>query len=160
MDNMDRLEIIRGTVDEILRQQLDKEESRCGFVHLYGVASFCSLLALKRSLNSELCSIAGMLHDISSYKTGNYVDHARLSSDEVKGIIGELGCFVEEEIKIICEMISNHSDKQTIDDVYSELLKDADVLQHYLYNTSFEIMPHESIRLTRIIDELGIKINL
>ncbi|MBU3143798.1 HD domain-containing protein [Clostridium sp. CF012] len=152
---MDRLEMVRDIVDEILRQQLNKEKSRCGFVHLYGVASLCGLLALKRNLNSELCSIAGMLHDISSYKTGDYVDHAKLSSDETKGIMGELCCFTEEEIAIICEMILNHSDKQTINGIYSELLKDADVLQHYLYNTSFEINDHERKRLTRIIEELG-----
>ena len=31
---MNRLEMIRSIVDDILRQQPDKEESRCGFVHL------------------------------------------------------------------------------------------------------------------------------
>ena len=97
-----------------------------------------------------------MLHDISSYKSGIYVDHAKLSSIEARRITGELKCFNEEEIATICEMISNHSDKQSTDDIYSELLKDADVLQHYLYNTSFEINSHESKRLTRITKELGI----
>lgn len=152
---MNRLEIIRSIVDEIIREQPDKEESRCGFVHLYGVACICSLLAIKRNLNSELCSIAGMLHDISSYKTGSYDDHARLSAYEAKKIIVEVGGFTKEELVIVCEMISNHSDKHTINDIYSELLKDADVLQHYLYNTSFEIKEHERKRLTRVIEELG-----
>ena len=61
---MDRVEAVRQMVDEALRQQPDVEERRCGFVHLYGVAQSCGLLALKRGLDPELCTLAGMLHDI------------------------------------------------------------------------------------------------
>jgi hypothetical protein len=37
------------------------------------------------------------------------------------------------------------------------LLKDADVLQHYLYSTSFEPHGHMEARLVRILDESGVK---
>ena len=40
--------------------------------------------------------------------------------------------FNEEEKNIITNAIKNHSDKERIDDVYSEILKDADVLAQYL----------------------------
>ena len=51
---MDRLEKVRQVVDEILRQQPDLEERRCGFVHLYGVAQTCPLLALTRGLDPQI----------------------------------------------------------------------------------------------------------
>ena len=46
---------------------MDAEERRCAYLHLYGVAQACAMLALKRNENAELAIIAGMLHDIYSY---------------------------------------------------------------------------------------------
>jgi uncharacterized protein len=66
---MDRLESVRQVIDEIVRQQPDKEHSRCGFLHLYGVSATCMLLGLGRGLDPQLCAITGMLHDVWSYKT-------------------------------------------------------------------------------------------
>jgi uncharacterized protein len=154
---MNRLEEIRKLVDNILMKQSDFEERRCGCVHLYGVSATCGLLALKRGLNVELCEIAGMLHDISSYKTGCYVDHARLSSIEAREILNETDYFSNEEIDIICSAILSHSNKQDIDNPYNEILKDADVLQHYLYNTSFPIKKNEMDRMNVLFEELGIR---
>lgn len=150
---MDRLERVRQQVDGILRQQRDAEESRCGFVHLYGVAAVSALLALKRGLDPELCSVAGMLHDISSYKTGDPEDHARLSAREADRILGELGGFADEERRIIGSAITHHSDKDALHDPMDELLKDADVLQHYLYNTSLPVAPSRRRRLSAVLSE-------
>jgi uncharacterized protein len=154
---MNRLEEIRKFVDNIIMEQSDFEERRCGYIHLYGVSATCGLLALKRGLNVELCEIAGMLHDISSYKTGCYVDHARLSSIEAREILNGIDCFSNEEIDIICSAILSHSNKQDIDNPYNEILKDADVLQHYLYNTSFPIKENEMNRMNLLFKELGIR---
>ena len=38
----------------------DVEERRCTYLHLYGVAQFCSLIALKRGENAELAVMAGI----------------------------------------------------------------------------------------------------
>lgn len=154
---MNRLEAIRKLVDSILMEQSDFEERRCGYVHLYGVSATCGLLALKRGLNAEICEIAGMLHDISSYKTGCYVDHARLSSIEAREILSETDCFNNEEIDIICSSIFTHSNKQDINNPYNEILKDADVLQHYLYNTNLPIKENEIDRMNELFKELGIR---
>ena len=151
---MKRLESIRKTVDELLRQQPDKEESRCGFVHLYGVSIVSSLISLKRGLNPELSATAGMLHDISSYKTGNSQDHGRLSSIEAHRILKELGSYTEDEINVICHAITNHSNKKDIGDIYDEVLKDSDVLQHFLYR--IEIKENEKERLLNILKEFDI----
>jgi len=155
---MNRLEGIRKIVDGILIEQSDLEERRCGFVHLYGVSSICSLLALKRGLNVELCAIVGMLHDISSYKNGYSVDHSKLGSIEARKILKDTNCFNDNEIDIICNSISNHSDKHNVDNVYDEILKDADVLQHYLYNTNFQIEQKEKNRLSNLFSELNINL--
>lgn len=97
-----------------------------------------------------------MLHDISSYKIGYSLDHAKLGSIEARKLLKELNCFNEEEIDIICGSIFNHSSKQDVGNVYEEILKDADVLQHYSYNTNFLISENEKHRLSRILTELGI----
>ena len=88
---MNRLEQVRQRVDGILRGQPDLEERRCGFVHLYGVSQACALLALKRGLDVQLCAVAGMLHDIATYKTDNPAGHDRLGAVEAEHLLGELG---------------------------------------------------------------------
>jgi uncharacterized protein len=151
-----RVELVRQVIDEVLRQQPDEEERRCGFVHLYGVAQACALLALQRGLDPEQCTIAGMLHDIWSFKTGDPTDHAKLSSVEAQRIMLELGCFTEAENTTVGTAVAHHSDKGQVHSDFDELLKDADVLQHYLYNTSFEPLEHTKPRLAAILDELGV----
>jgi uncharacterized protein len=155
---MDRLEKVRQVIDEILRQQPDIEESRCGFVHLYGVASICALLALKRGLDPQICAVAGMLHDISSYKTGDATDHAQRSVLEAAEILSETGGFAQKEIDEVCEAISKHSAKDEKDGELAELLKDADVLQHHLYNPALPKEPdhHWQQRFDKTMAELAI----
>lgn len=154
---MDRLESLRQVIDEILRAQPDEEERRCGFVHLYGVAEACVLLALRRGLDVQLCAVAGMLHDIWTYQTGDPTDHARLGALEAERILRDSGSFTPDEIAVVCEAIFHHRDKETYHDKMSELLKDADVLQHYLYNPAQRVEPDEQQRLLCILDELGIE---
>ena len=153
---MDKLEAVREVVDGILRNQPDDKLSRNGFVHLYGVAVNASLLAAKRGLDPLLSTTAGMLHDISTYKTGDSTDHARLGSIEAKRILTELGSFTQEAISTICTAILHHRNKGEIDGAYDELLKDADVLQHYFYNTSFELIEKEKVRLASLLEEFGV----
>ena len=129
---MDRVQVVRQTVDEILRTQPDEETRQWGFVHLYGVATTCVLLAFRRGLDTELSSVAGFLHDISTYKTGDPTDHGRLSAQEANMILLDLGSFDPEEIRTVCTAIARHSDKVERHGEFDELLKDADVLQHVL----------------------------
>lgn len=152
-----RVELVRQVIDEVLRQQPDEEEHRCGFVHLYGVAQACALLALKRGLDPELCTIAGMFHDIWNYKSGNPTDDNVLGSAEAQKIMSDLGCFTEQEISAVGTAVLRHSDKGQVHGDFDELLKDADVLQHYLYNTSLERDGRVSARLVEILDELGVE---
>lgn len=53
-----RIERVRELVDEILLNMSDPTEGRCAYLHLYGVAQACALLALKCRENVELAVIA------------------------------------------------------------------------------------------------------
>ena len=155
---MDRLELVRKEIDEILLNQSDVELRRRGYVHLYGVAQNCSILAIKRGLDIELCSIMGMLHDIYTYKYGYVKEHGLLGVPDAEKILRKINTFTDEEIQIIKYAITYHSDKKTKHDQYSELLKDADVLQNSLYNTSFEIKHVK--RLKKIFKSFGVKVKV
>ncbi len=158
MEFMNRLELVRNEIDAILLNQNKVEERRNGYVHLYGVAQCCSILAIKRGLDVELCAIIGMLHDIHTYKFNYVKDHAILGATEAENLMKELNVFTDEEIEIVRNSIFNHSDKKTKQDKYSELLKDADVLQNSLYDTTFEIK-HKK-RLKKTFKNFGIKMKL
>ncbi len=123
---MNRLERLREVIDDILRQQPDQVESRCGFVHLYGVAATCAMISLKRGLDPELCATAGMLHDIWAYKTGSPANHAEFGAAEAERMLRDTGNYAEEEVLAIRSAILHHSNKQDIHDDMCELLKDAE----------------------------------
>lgn len=155
---MNRLELVRHEMDTILLNQKDADLQRDGFVHLYGVAQNCSILAIKKGLDIELCAVIGMLHDIYTYKNGYVKEHAVLGVRVAEKILQKLSVFTDDEIEIIKTAIGNHSDKKNKHDKYSELLKDADVLQNSLYNTSFEIKHVK--RLKKVFKSFGIKMKL
>jgi len=155
---MERLELVKNRIDTILLNQEDANVRHEGYIHLYGVAQNCTLLALKRKLNVELCTIIGLLHDIYTYKFGYVKEHAVLGATEAENLLHDLNVFSEKEIEIIKTAICNHSDKKTKHDKYSELLKDADVLQDSLYNSTSEIK-HKK-RLKKIHKNLGMKIKM
>ena len=153
---MNRIEKVRQIVDGIVLNMTDHEERRCAYLHLYGVAQACALLSIKRKENVELAVIAGMLHDIYSYATMDSQDHAHKGAVMARNILESLSIFSEEEKDIICSAIYNHSDKSNIHGPLDEILKDADVMQHVLYNPLFEIKPHEQKRYDFLKKELNL----
>jgi HD superfamily phosphodiesterase len=139
---MNRLERVRRIVDGILRGVQSPEDCRCGFVHLYGVSATAAFLALRRVQNVELTALAGMLHDLAAYETGTSEDHALRSARRAAEILAGLEVFTELEIETIRSAIAHHSDKTAVHDAVSELIKDADVLHHLLYDP--DLSPQES----------------
>lgn len=153
---MNRIEILRKYLDEIILNMADVEERRCAYVHLYGVAQFCTLIALKRGENAELATMAGMLHDIYSYAKMDTKDHAHKGAALAREILTLLQITNDDETKMICDAIYNHSEKEAVHSDFSEVLKDADVFQHCLYNPMFEIKAHEKSRYEKLKAEFGI----
>ena len=64
---MNRVEKLRGHVDEILLNKNNDRDKRMAYVHLYGVAQVCAMIAKKRKVDIELAIMAGMLHDLYTY---------------------------------------------------------------------------------------------
>lgn len=153
---VDRIEKVREYVDDVLLHMTDSVERRCAYLHIYGVAQACAMIAKKRKANVELAIVAGMLHDIFSYKTMNHQDHAHKGAVMVKDILDELDIFDDIETDMICDAIYNHSDKAVTHTSFTEVLIDADVLQHYLYNPFFTVSGSAKMRLENLKREFGL----
>lgn len=133
--------------------------------HFFGVAMLCGFLGLKRGLDFEVCKCAGLLHDLWLFRNfpldkDTHKKHGYNGSDLAKGILNENGGYSEEQIEIICRMIYNHNDKDIVHDEYSETLKDADSLEHYLNNSGYDKKYNYYGRDKKIFDEFIIKENL
>lgn len=153
---MNRVEVLRQYIDEILLNMTDVEERRCAYIHLYGVAQGCALIALKRGENAELATMAGMLHDIYSYAQMDTSEHAHKGAVLSREILTSLNITSDNEVQLICDAIYFHSDKALIHSNFDEVLKDADVLQHCLYNPMFDIKLHEKERYEKLTKEFGV----
>ena len=153
---MDRVEDLRQAVDRVLLDQKDHELQHDGFAHLYGVSLASSLLAARRGLNMELCAAAGILHDIYTCKTGEERDHALHGASIGTHMLRENGGFTDAEVETVAAMIRVHSDKGRTDGPYEECLKDADVLQRWLYEPQKKFDRDKKRRIETAMAELGI----
>lgn len=153
-----RIDTVRQYVDEMLKACEDKEDARCGYIHLYGVGQACALIALRRGHDrafAELAEIAGMLHDFATYKDHARENHAQRSSVLTRAILTQTNVFTQEEIDMICQAISRHSDKMEVHTDMDEILKDADVMQHWLRNPMEEYFFSQE-RVQKLIAEFGL----
>ena len=155
-EDVDRTERVRGIVNDILSGQADGEYRLAGHIHLYGVAQAAAMLALRRGLDSELATVAGMLHDISTYHTCDSTDHDWHSARMAREILTRLCCFAQTEIDLVCQSIAHHRRKDEVHAAFDEVLKDADVLQHHLYNVRFVPLEKENARLSALYRKLGL----
>ena len=143
---MNRIEKIREVIDEILLKMTDKELQKEAYIHLYGVSQASALLAKKRNENVELAVIAGMLHDVYAYVTMDVIEHAHKGAKMAKEILESLQLFTADEIHLIYKAIYYHSDKEWVHGALDEILKDADVMQHMLYNPLLSVKRQEQER--------------
>lgn len=157
---MGRLKDLRIIADEKLSQIEDNEKRLSAAAHLYGVSLAATLIAEKRGMNSELVSMAAMLHDMHAYLSGSYKDHAHLGAQLAREILSELNQTTEEEIEIICSMIYHHDDKEVIDSPMDEVLKDADVIHHCFHDLSKPVKDKERVRFDALVKEFGLSTNL
>lgn len=153
---MDRLERIRIEVDRLISELAEEHDRKFAYLHLYSVSEFATMLAIAHHVDFELCAIAGMLHDISMYACNSgRKDHAKKSADYANVLLEKSELFTEEEIKLITHIIAVHSDKlNKSDGIYAEILKDADVLSHYLYNPNIPISEHDRVRLYYLLESI------
>jgi len=148
---MNRLEQVRQIVDNSLHRLTHPQDRRAGFVHLYGVSLTATALAHSRQFDPGISAVAGMLHDFASYESGDAADHGPRSAKRAAAILRSLGTFAEEEIARVHSAITHHSSKEETHAGFEELLKDADVLQHYLYNVQLDAHPRHIERRTKLL---------
>ncbi len=152
---MERLADIRRVVDAILLARQNQDDMRFGFIHLYGVSTLCAMIAHRRGMDVEICAVAGMLHDISSFETGDPTEHAGRSAARAEVILQRIRSFSAAEVGTITAAIVAHSAKDKTDGPVAEVLKDADVLQYH-YGTPFlRDSPARARRCRDLLRELG-----
>lgn len=69
---MSILKELRKYVDDELNRMEDASKRNGAIAHLYGVSLVAAMIAKKRGFDSELSSMAAMLHDLYAYRTGFY----------------------------------------------------------------------------------------
>ena len=154
---MNRTEKLREYIDGVLLEMTDAEDRRCAYLHLYSVSIIAAMIAMKRGENAELAAIAGMLHDFYTYANTDMADYAYKGAAFSRGGLEKLDIVNKDELGAICSAIYHHSDKSVTDEPFDEVLKDAGVLQHCLYNVTLPVMPHEVLRFESLKNEFGLK---
>jgi len=152
-----RIAALRQYIDNALLSKPGTQVWHHVYTHLHSVALACTLIALKRGEDAELAAMAGMLHDFYPCKLGYPVDdHAAKGAALAREVLDELGLTSPEETGMICAAIHNHSDKSGHYDAFTEVLIDADVMQHCLYDITIPIAEREKKRYQRLLNEFGL----
>ena len=132
---MRRYEIIKDEVYQILNTNCFGNKRKHGLEHLFSVAAMMKYLAIQNNLNIEIAATIGILHDLATYKLNSSFDHANRSS-----------LIASELLK------KDDSNKERIDDKYSELIKNADLLIQYLNDPEALLTSEKQKRINRLIE--------
>jgi len=133
--------IQRKVVKALLENKITDEQRESSVVwelkHSAGCCQIGRILAQKRGLDVELAEIACILHDIYVIVEGKYEEHAKRGAEVARKMLEESGDFNSKEIGLIAEAVAHHSEKQVYsNDLYAELVKDADVFDCSLYENA------------------------
>ncbi len=157
--NIDAYELLKTQVWGLLKNNSNIMNE---IMHLDGVAILCGFIGAKRKLNIGICRSAGLLHDLWLYLMPVDVEikkqHGYMGSELARNILIKNGGYLEDEIDVICRMIYNHNDKDIIHDGYSEALKDADSLQHYLNDSNYDRGYNHNGRDKKVFEEFMISV--
>ena len=110
-------------------------------------------IAKTENLDQETAAIIGILHDLATYKFHTSFDHANRSSILAKDILSKSNLFSDAEINLIITAIKNHSFKERIDDKYSELIKNADLLVQHLNEPDALLSKNKQTRLDNLFNK-------
>ena len=153
---MSRIKDLQKKVHKELETMEDYGRYAKAMDHLHGVSFGAVMIAKKRGEDPELAAMAGLLHDVFAYKRGSYDDHAHLGAEYIRKLLEKIELTTPEETESICSAIWHHSDKDTVDTPFDEVLKDADALQHFLIMPLVAPAPHEAARVSKLKEELDI----
>jgi uncharacterized protein len=147
---MNRYENLKDIFYQTIEEKTHGIYKQRAYFHSLAVSSLCQKLALERGLNIELAAIIGLFHDYAQFIHHSSFEHAKRSSEMLASLLNE---FNDSEKQIILNAIALHSHKEHIDDEYSELLKDADVLAQYLNEPDIILKTASQMRLKRLLEQ-------
>lgn len=148
---MKRYYLIKQEIDDLINSYHKKSLLIDSYQHLSSVTTICIELAIKRDLDRELCAIIGYCHDIGKYRYNSNFDHANRSSNLVLPLLKQTNLFSSEEIMLITNAIKNHSNKGEVQDSYSEVIKDADILSYYYLDPDKILSDQKQQRLDQLL---------
>ena len=120
-------------------------------LHSIQVSALCQKLALEQHLDIELAGIMGLFHDYIQFTHHSSFQHGPRCGEWISSILNE---FQDDEKMIIQQAIARHSEKNKIDDVYSEILNDADVLAQYFAEPDMIMSDTNQKRLKKYLPEI------
>ena len=124
---MNRYEEIKKIADRYYNGIENDENRPLCFEHSQAVADCAKEIAEKENYNPELVQIAGYLYDCAQYLEHGH-HHAFRSSVMARDMLVSSALFSTEEIHRIMNSIARHSDKDRVDGICDEILKNADLL--------------------------------
>ena len=127
-------------------------------LHLSSVSRIGTLLALKRGIDKDLAAISCTCHDYGRIITGKEENHAENGYPKVKDFLGKLEVLSSEELEIVAIAVKNHSKKGEVGSPLEELVKDADIIDLYLYEIPLK-REDQIKRLENLLEE-GVLTNI
>ena len=134
---MNRYETLKDYFFTHIEEQCHGIYKQKALLHSIQVSTLCQKLALEHHLDVELAGIIGLFHGLRC-------------SEWISSILSE---FQDDEKAIIQQAIARHSEKDKVDDAYSEILKDADVLAQYFAETDIVLSDEGQKRLKKYLPE-------
>lgn len=142
---MNRYEEMKKIADRYYNGIENDENRAYCFEHSTAVADCAKEIAEKEDYNPELVQIAGYLHDCAQYLERGH-QHAFRSSVMARDMLVSSTLFSTEEIHRIMNSIARHSDKDRVDGICDEILKNADLLAKYRSGEVLSDMGMERIK--------------
>ena len=144
-------ELLKQEFYKLIESKVYGEYKIKAYSHSIQVSTICMMLARKRGLDLEACEIMGLYHDISKYTSRVSKLHGTYSAQILEELLKQYPIALEKEI---LHAICVHSNKSTIDDDYSECLKDADTYASFLQEPQQVLSKEREERVRRIENEI------
>ncbi len=148
---MNRYEILKNYFFTHIDEHCHGIYKQKALLHSIQVSALSQKLALEQHLDIELAGIMGLFHDYIQFTQHSSFQHGPRCSEWIGSILND---YQDDEIKIIQQAISRHSEKNKKDDVYSEILKDADVLAQYFAEPDIIMSDANQKRLKKYLPEI------
>ena len=134
--SVQRFERLKKKVTEFLMEN-NPGYAPTGIAHLAYSACIAAILARKRGEDMDVAQTAAYLHDVwlhlhAPYDEATVKAHAHEGAVMAERFMREMGEYSDDEIGTVVTMIENHDFTAQTDDPMSEIMKDADMLSHYL----------------------------